>query len=270
MKKGVRMRFLVYVGLAFLVIFFSLDGALAAQTNFPKGNIIGFVYAKDGTTPLEGAVVKFKNLTSGALLVSSKSDGYGIFRLEGIESGLYSYGVVTDQGDFNANTLVGLKIAENETAKLSIALDPYDKEVAEAISEIYKEQEKSGEALVGTIAEFNPNTKLAQVQVIKGVLQVNDKIHTRGKSTNFYQDIDALLVGTSKAKRLLKGQTGTIKLEQSAQAGDLVYIVPAKKIFPIFLAPLGIAAVIGGNEAVTYGILKIKDQQIPVSADREH
>lgn len=271
MNKGVRIKSLVCLGLAFLLL--CVGGAIAAQsvqTNAPKGNIIGFLYAKDGTTPLEGAVVKFKNLMSGALLMSSKSDGYGIFRLEGIESGLYSYGVVTDQGDFNANSLVGLKVADNETAKLSISLDPYDKEVAEAIAEIYKEQEKNGEALVGTIAEYNPNTKLAQVQVIKGVLQVSDKIHARGKSTNFYQDIDLLMVGTSKAKRVLKGQTGTIKLQQNAQTGDLVYVVPAKRIFPIFLAPLGIAAIIGGNEAVTYGIMKIKDQQIPVSADREH
>ena len=268
MTKGFCLKLVVCMGFVFSLFLFSSPQILTAQNSIPKGNVIGFIYAKDGTTPLEGALVKFKNLTSGSMFISSKTDGYGIFKLEGIESGMYSYGVVTEQGDFNADSLVGLKVGENETAKLSISLDPYDKEEAEAISEIYKEQEKNGEALIGTIADFNPNTRLAQVQVVKGVLQINDKIHARGKSTNFYQDVDTLMVGTARTKRVLKGQTGSLKLERNAQAGDLVYVVPAKRVFPIFLAPLGIAAVIGGNEAVTYGIMKIKDQQEPVSAIR--
>jgi hypothetical protein len=107
------------------------------------------------------------------------------------------------------------------------------------------------------------------VQVVKGALQVNDRIHARGKSTNFYQDVDVLMVGNNKAKRVIKGQTGALKLDQHAQTGDLLYVVPAKKIFPLFLAPLGAAAVIGGNEAVTYGIMKIKDQAEPASPKRD-
>jgi hypothetical protein len=126
------------------------------------------------------------------------------------------------------------------------------------VAEVTQDQEKNGEALIGMIADFNPSTRMAQVQVVKGVLNANDKIHTKGKSTNFYQDAGTLMLGSAKAKRVLKGQTGTLKLERNAQTGDLVYVVPAKKAFPIFLAPLGIAAVIGGNEAVTYGIFKIK------------
>jgi len=268
MKNGVSFRLKVTLGVLLSLFLFSTSQPLTAEDGIPKGNVIGFLYAKDGTTPLEGAVVKFKNLTSGVVFESSKSDTYGVFKVQGIEKGVYTYGVVTAEGDFNADNLVGLKVGENETAKLSIAVDPYDKEVAEAVSETYQEQEKSGEALIGMIADFNPNTRLAQIQVVKGVLQVNDRIHAKGKSTNFYQDVDSLLIGSSKAKRVLKGQTGTMKLEQSVQTGDLVYVVPAKRIFPFFLAPLGVAAIIGANEAVTYGIMKIKDQQIPASAIR--
>ena len=268
MIRGVYVKSAVVVGIFACLFLVTSPQSLTAQDNLPKGNIIGFLYAKDGTTPLEGAVLKFKNLTSGSIFISSKTDDYGIFKLEGIESGLYTYGVETEKGDFNADSFVGLKVGENETAKLSIALDPYDKEAAEAISEVYKEQEKSGEALIGTIASYNPNTRMAQVQVVKGMLQLNDKIHARGKSTNFYQDVDVLMFGNNKTKRILKGQTGTMKMEKSAQSGDFVYLVRAKRIFPIFLAPLGVAAVIGGNDAVTYGIMKIKDQGEPVSAIR--
>jgi hypothetical protein len=266
----VKRIFGMFVGVCVLVAFsLLLSPAYSSAEELPKGNVIGFLYAKDGTTPLEGAVVKFKNLTSGIVFESSKSDNYGVFKVQGIEKGIYTYGVVTAEGDFNADNVVGLKVGENETAKLSIAVDPYEKEVAEAVSETYKEQEKSGEALVGMIAEFNPNTRLAHIQVVKGVLQLNDRIHTKGKSTNFYQDVDLLMVGSSKTKRILKGQTGTTKLEQNAQTGDLVYVGPAKRIFPLFLVPLGVAAVIGGNEAVTYGIMKIKDQMEPASAKRD-
>jgi hypothetical protein len=250
------------------VFFFLTTPFLCSAQDLPKGNVVGFLYAKDGTTPLEGAVVRFKNLTSGIVFDSSKSDRFGVFKLQGIEKGVYTYGVVTPQGDFNADNLVGLNVGENETAKLSIALDPYDTGVAEAVDEINQEQEKNGEALVGMIADFNPGTRMAQIQVFKGALQVKDRIHTRGKSTNFYQDIDLLLVGVAKTKRVLKGQTGTLRLDGSAQAGDLVYVVPNKKAFPIFLVPLGLAAIIGGNEAVTYGIMKIKDQREPASAIR--
>ena len=255
-------------GVSLIAALLLLSPVYSGAKDMPKGNIIGFLYAKDGTTPLEGGIVKFKNLTSGMVFESSKSDSYGIFKVQGIEKGVYTYGVATPEGDFNADNLVGLRIGENETAKLSIAVDPYEKEVAEAVSEVNQDLEKNGEALVGMIADFNQSTRMADVQVVKGVLRVNDRIHARGKSTDFYQDVDLLVVGVANTKRVLKGQTGTLKLEQNAQAGDMVYVVPAKKLFPFFLAPLGIAAVIGGSESVSYGIMKIKDQAIPASPKR--
>jgi hypothetical protein len=248
-----------------LILAFLLFPVCSVASQTTKGNVIGFLYAKDGTTPLEGAVVKFKNLASGTVFESSRSDSFGVFKLQGVERGVYTYGVVTADGEFNADGPVGLNVGENEIAKLSIALDPYEEGVAEGISEISQEQGKSGEALVGMIADYNPGTRMAQIQVVKGVLQVNDRIHTKGKSTNFYQDVDLLLVGVGKTKRVLKGQTGSLQLAQNAQAGDMIYVVPGKKAFPIFLIPLGVAAVIGGNETVTYGIVKVKDQADPAS-----
>src|SRR4030042_3554867 len=119
MKKGVSFRLKVSLGVLLSLFLFSISQSLAAHDGISKGNVIGFLYAKDGTTPLEGAVVKFKNLTSGSMFISSKSDGHGIFRLEGIESGMYTYGVVTEPGDFNAASLLGLKVGGNETATLS-------------------------------------------------------------------------------------------------------------------------------------------------------
>jgi hypothetical protein len=266
MNKGVRVKNLFLIGIVSCLIIYSSPQLPAAQDIASKGNIIGFIYAKDGTTALEGAVVKFKSLSSGTVYESTPSDANGIFKVQKVETGIYTYGVVTETGDFNADNLVGLRIAENETAKLSIAVNPYDKEVATAVSEVIKDQEASGESLVGTISEFNPNTRMAQVQVVKGLLRVNDKIHTKGKSTNFYQDIDVLMIGNNSTGRILSGQTGSVKLDQTAQTGDLVFVVRSKSVFPFFMAPLGVATVIAANTAVTYHVLRIRDEGEPVSA----
>lgn len=260
MGNGAR-RSVLWLG---LILFLGQVGWAAEPGS--SGNVVGFVFDKDGTTPYAGAIVKFKSLTSGAVYESSRSDALGVFRVQGVETGLYSYGVVTEAGDFNAESIVGLQIAENETAKLSIALNRFENEVASAVTEMYREPAPNGEVLVGTIADFDQVTKLAQVEVVKGLVRVKDRIHAKGKSTDFYQEVDTLMVGQNTARQILSGQTGTVKLERRAQRGDMVYVARNRKAFPLFLAPAGLAAVIAGNSSVTQGIVSVQDKSEPVSA----
>jgi hypothetical protein len=255
-------------GFCMALLWLSLSLA-AAETN-AKGNVVGFLYGQDGTSPLAGGIVKLKNLMSGATFVSTKSDPYGIFRLEGVDSGFYTYGVLTGQGDFNADSAIGLRINPNETAKISIALSAYEKEVAAAVEEVAKDQEIRGESLVGMIAAFDPASKTGIVQVTKGLLREKDTIHAKGKATDFYQQVGEMTVGTASAKRVLAGQNGAFQLDREARPGDLVYVVKDKRFSPLFLAPLGIATVIAGNTAVTYTFSKIKDKSQPVSPDRNN
>jgi hypothetical protein len=254
--------------LVILALFLLTAPYFFASETVAKGNVIGFLYAKDGTTPLEGGIVKFKNLASGTIFESSKSDSNGIFKVEGIESGIYTYGILTPDGDFNADNLVGFRIKENETAKMSIAVNPYSKEEASAVSQIYKDQQVAGESLVGTVADFNPSTQMAQVQIVKGLLRAKDKIHAKGRTTDFYQQVSVLMAGSSSARQVLPGQTASVKLERKAVQGDLIYVVANKNLFPLFLAPLGVASILAGSSAVNYGIVKINDELIPVSAHK--
>jgi hypothetical protein len=90
-----------------------------------KGNLIGFVYEKDATTPLEGAIVKLKSISSGITYESSKTDKLGVFKLEGINEGLYIAGISSKEGDFNVESFIG--ITADETAKVSFALKPQAK-----------------------------------------------------------------------------------------------------------------------------------------------
>jgi len=245
MIKSIRLNFIL-VGFVVLLLCFPL---LLRSENNAKGNIIGFVYGQDGTTPLEGAVVKVKNIATGKIYESSKSDTNGIFTIVGIDSGVYLYGVLTPEGEFNSENYFGLRVSEGETAKLSIALTPYEQKVASAMREVYKQQAESGEALVGTVIDYNSKSRTAEVLIVKGLLQKNDKIHAKGKATNFYQLVEQMMLGTTPVTRLFAGQKAHLKVKKSVKNGDLVYVVCKRGLLP-FLRPLGLAALIGGSAGI--------------------
>jgi len=63
----------------------------------------------------------------------------GTFKIEGIEEGLYSVGIVTDEGEFNVESMIGIKA--NKTVLVTLVLKPYLEEeegMAEVRSEIVK------------------------------------------------------------------------------------------------------------------------------------
>jgi len=107
-----------FILIASIITFYSPHYSEAQKVG--KGNLIGFVFEKDGTTPVEGAVVKLKNVSTGIVYESSQSDRLGILKKEGIEEGLYIVGISTKEGNFNVANLIGIKAAE--TAKVSFAL----------------------------------------------------------------------------------------------------------------------------------------------------
>ena len=111
----------IAVTLIFAFLLFISPNFLKAEDN-TSGNLIGFVYGQDETTPLEGAVVKIRNVSSGAVYESSKTDNLGIFKIEGINQGLYICGVSVEDQNFNVPSLIGIKA--DETAKVSFSLKP--------------------------------------------------------------------------------------------------------------------------------------------------
>jgi len=236
-------------GLCFFLFIFCTPYIVECADN-AKGNLVGFIYDKDGTTSLEGAVIKLKNVSSGTIYESGKSDNSGVFTVEGLESGIYTYGVLTSKGDFNADNLVGIKIQANETAKMSILLTPYDKDTAFSMAEVYKEQKISGESMIGRVDEYNLSTEMAAVYIIKGSLGMQDRIHTKGVKTDFYQSVSVLKRDGVPVKRLFAGQTANLKLKKKAETGDLVYLVCKRGILPLIAAPLGLASIIAGSAAI--------------------
>ena len=91
---------------------------------------------------------------------------------------------------------------------------------------------------------------MADVYIVKGMIKLKDKIHTKGDNTDFYQNLDDLRLEGSPAKRLFPGQTATLGLTKNAEIGDSVYLVCKKRMLPLFLTPVGIAAVVAGSGLV--------------------
>lgn len=115
------------VGLVVSFILFSTPHLFAAEgrgADVGKGNLIGFIYAKDGVTPVKKAVVKLKNISNGTVYESSETDQQGIFKVKDIEEGLYIAGVATQEGNYNMENLIGIRA--NKTAKVALALVPTD------------------------------------------------------------------------------------------------------------------------------------------------
>jgi len=106
-------------------VLFSVPGLTQAQ-EAGQGNLVGYVYGPDNTSPVEGAVMKLRNLSTGSLYESMAADDEGMIRFEGIDEGLYLVGISTAKGDFNIENLVGVK--SGETAAVSLALRPQEQE----------------------------------------------------------------------------------------------------------------------------------------------
>lgn len=243
----------------FVFLLFCSHSSLKAQSS-SKGNLVGYVFERDGTTPFEGASVVLKNIATESVFYSTQSDRSGIFRIQGLDKGMYSLGVSTPQGGFNAEQFIG--IYENKTTTVSIALDPYEPKVASAVEKVIKEYEVEDEVLVGRVVSYNSITGIAEVFIIKGLLQRRDRIHIVGEATDFNQDVEILGLDEADVSRVFAGQTASLGVEYECQVDDLVYLICKKRAVPFFFTPMGIAWILAGSSAIIY-ISTIEEEPCP-------
>ncbi|HYA48816.1 MAG TPA: carboxypeptidase-like regulatory domain-containing protein, partial [Burkholderiales bacterium] len=258
MRRGIRTP--VSWGLVFILGLSAAPLFLASQTP-AKGRLVGFVFGQDGSTPVAGAVVIARNVSTGALIESTRSDETGAFRVENLDAGIYSLGVSSAQGSFNSQDLVGIK--PDETAKVSIALNTYDRDALEAARTVAREEKERGESRVGKVVSYNTASKEALVVVERGLIQVGDRVRVKGVTTDFSQDVKLLKVQGARAKMCLAGQQGVFPAARPCAVGDTVFIVCKRGVPPLFLAPLGLAAIVAGSAT-----LVSLEQEEPVSPTR--
>jgi hypothetical protein len=113
-----------------------------ARLEAAGGHIEGFIYASDGTTPMEGAVLKLRNLQSGEEYASGPSDTLGRVSLNDLEPGLYLAGISTEEGDFNFDHMVGIR--EGVTGKLSFSLGTDSGQIEKSSAQEQGQQKRGG------------------------------------------------------------------------------------------------------------------------------
>jgi len=265
------------VATIFIIAPVVLSGSLLAD-GYSRGTLIGFVFDKDGIAPVEGVVFKARNVFTGEMLESAATDAQGVFRVEGIASGIYDYVVVSSAGDFAAASNFGLKIREGEQEMLSIKLNPFDRK-AESIPKTFPPPVEIQDAhYVGRILAFYQTNSMAEVYIEKGMLRRKDLVKIIGEKTDFDMKVDELVTEKEKeVKALTEGQVGFLKLRKDALPGDAIYISKGDGLLPLFLAVgasaistvgtvvFGAADTVAGTSGVIFDIPELKEECEPVS-----
>jgi hypothetical protein len=279
----------VAFALIFSFLIFYYPHFLPAQA-VGQGSLTGFIYGKDGLTPVKGAVVKLKNIVDGTIYESKISDSAGAFKIEGIEEGLYFAGISTPSGDFNFENFIGIKTGE--PAKISFALDlsgaqsipnPEEKTVSPPEEEFISTAEEqtsapfqvgsevtapSGGVLIGKVVNYNYETQEASIFIEQGMMRVGDQIIFRGTETDFIQKVQSIRIESTEVNKASVGQTPDVLVAQPVDFGDFVYLKEKKKLF-FFLSPVGVATVLAATGGIVYGIVKLTEEEDEVSAFKE-
>jgi hypothetical protein len=94
MEKIMKSKILVvFVVFAF---FLSMTSIFVIAEETPTGNMMGYVYEKDGKTPIKGAIVVARNTSTGEEFSSQPTDGSGRYEIYSLPEGVYHVKVILD------------------------------------------------------------------------------------------------------------------------------------------------------------------------------
>lgn len=80
------------------------------------------------------------------------------------------------------------------------------------------------EKLIGKITHYFDKISVAIVE-LSGVLKVGDKVHIKGHSTDFEQDISSIQIEHENIKKAKKGDAIGIKVDEKVRESDEVYLM---------------------------------------------
>ena len=79
------------------------------------------------------------------------------------------------------------------------------------------------EKLVGKITHYFTNIGVGVIEITQGKLEVGDKIHIKGATSDFEQTVDSMQVEHENVEVAKKGDAIGLKVEQQVREGDEVY-----------------------------------------------
>jgi putative protease len=80
------------------------------------------------------------------------------------------------------------------------------------------------EKLIGKIVHYFDKIQVAIIELVGG-LKAGDKIHIKGHSTDFEQDITSMQIDHENVDKAKKGDAIGTKVDQKVREGDEVYLI---------------------------------------------
>jgi hypothetical protein len=119
---------LIFPMMVYLLVLFppSLPGS--EDNTVGKGNLKGFIYKRDGKTPLWGAQVLLKDMKTGKIFESNVTDAVGDYKFTDIPEGNYKLKILVKDKDYEVKTVdFMIKIFDGKTSTLSFSLKKHRK-----------------------------------------------------------------------------------------------------------------------------------------------
>jgi hypothetical protein len=252
-----RSKVLAWSMLAAVSLLFFPHQALALA---PAGSMTGFIYADDMKSPVEGAVVKLRDVGNGKEFQSTFTDKNGLYEIKGIPTGRYIVGVSSQRGDFNFD--YQLVVKANETANLSLALKPFEAG-AQGAPNPQEGPTIRGEKWVGKIISYDASIKEAQIYINRGQLKMGESFHVKGdkqkynSDTDFWQTVKYIRQRGLVVNKAVAGQYYNIPLDKPALFSDFIYIKESGGLAAFFTSPLGIATIVTSTAVLAFGVYKL-------------
>ncbi|MBI3606611.1 MAG: hypothetical protein HY207_01425 [Nitrospirae bacterium] len=81
------------------------------------------------------------------------------------------------------------------------------------------------ELKIGVVTHYYSHLSVAVVSLTDRAMQVGDRIHLRGHTTDFHQTVESMEVEHQPVSRAETGQTVGLKVTDHAREHDTVYLV---------------------------------------------
>lgn len=78
------------------------------------------------------------------------------------------------------------------------------------------------EELIGKIIHYYDNIKVGIVEITKG-MEVGDKIHIKGTTTDFEQEVESMQIEHEQVSKAKKGDAIGLQVKDKVREGDNVY-----------------------------------------------
>lgn len=83
------------------------------------------------------------------------------------------------------------------------------------------------EVAIGTVEKYFGKIGVAAIRITSGEMQVGDKIHIKGHSTDFEQSVDSMQVEHESVQKAGPGTDIGIKVKEKVHEKDMVFLVKA-------------------------------------------